>query len=423
MLVALLTYGSSSRALAQDDSTPPSAQGADDSADDPTEERPEDEPGDPPEDPPVERYEESESEDDPFDDLRPDTVRPQTTDSGPIGAMSEEELRDAGFVFSDRDRNDLGSTGTILALTLGSAVHGVGHLYVGDSSTGYFLVIMEAVSIAAIIGSGSYSFLSGNANSGVVLSSGLFKFGVATFFASWALDILGTLQGDDLVFALNRGPERGLAATIGYRLVDVAETPVDHAFDLGLNFDNDWLIAQAGTTQDVLLDFQQYRGLVGSRPLVGPSRLSWLGAQIDATYSRYTGTGEFGQLDVNARVNWSAGLAAISPSFDKLSVGGSLGWGRRYLQIPDETNTLTFTDSRGRFLFDLHGDLGVTDRLTARVGYRTADGLLLPATSSLIGNTYFDLVYRTDGFGDLIFGAAISEGVMLNAGGRLWLWR
>ncbi len=362
------------------------------------------------------------TEEDPFRDLRGPAQR-RGTDEKPIDSMNESELKDAGFVFSDRDRSDLSSTGTILSLTVGSLVHGVGHFYIGDSATGLFLFGMEMASIVAMLGAGVYAFSTGNADGGVAFSSGLFKLGVSGFFASWVLDILGTLQGDQIVFPVNEGPERGMYATIGYRLVEANGTPMRHGFDAGLAFDNDFFRLSAGTTQDVLLDLQQYRARIGTRPLIAAPRLTWLGASGGAEYTRFTGFGEFGHLDVDAQLEFSMALAAISSSFDQLSAGGSIGWGQRATLLPDETDTLEWGERRDRFLFDLHGELGVTERLSARVGYRNSDGILFPAQSPFVGITYLDLLYRSAGFGDLILGAAFGDGVMLTAGGRLWLWR
>jgi hypothetical protein len=360
---------------------------------------------------------------DPFFDESSPRRSSENVEDKPLEAMTEAEMREAGYIFSDRDRSDLGSTGTVLALTVGAAVHGVGHLYVGDEATGLFLMAVEAASILALIGSGVTVVATGNADGTVAFSSSLFKLGVSGFFASWILDILGTLQGDTLTFPINRGPERGMHATIGYRLVDVDGTPMNHGFDADIAFDNDWVQVGAGTTQDVLLNLQQYSGRVGTRPLVGGSRLTWLGTDVQGAYTRYTGFGEFGQLDLDARLNFSVGMLAVSSSFDQISLGGSVGWGRRFLQTPNPENRLVFGDSRDRFLFDLHGELGVTERLSSRVGYRNADGILFPAESPFIGITYLDLVYRSAGFGDLILGAAFGNGVMLTAGGRMWLWR
>jgi hypothetical protein len=376
-----------------------------------------------------EASEEAESDTDPFaefEEFGPEKIdrRPLPADERPLELMDRKELEDSGFEFGTQAGSVDRSTAFILSLSAGTAFHGVGHFYLGDTRSGFFLLGMELVSIGLMASSGIFFGLTEGASPAAAFFAPALQLGLATFIYSYLLDVVGSLQGEDLRLAQNTGWERGIGVRAQYGFFEANGLPMRHLIDAVLMGDAGLIYGSAATTQDIFLDASSYRGRIGFRPLRGQDPLTFVDVEAGGEYFQWQGTGEFGRVSVDGRIGLSYQIGTLYPNFDQFALSGEVGLGNHWYQIaPEGTTTFQVATSRLWVPFDVAASMNVSRRLNIRGGYGAPDLSFVPAIHRMLGVAHLGFLYRSTSYGDITLRAEIGDGFGIWLGGSLWFGR
>lgn len=366
---------------------------------------------------------------DPFEDL--DEIGPGQFDDGragrderPMELMTREELERAGFQFGAEAESADTSTALLLALSAGIFVHGIGHLYLGDSRTGFFLLGMEALALGLVASSGIFFGVTEGASPLAAVFAPALQLGLAMFAYSYVVDVLGALRGNELEMAPNTSLQRGIGFRARYGFLNSVELPMRHVIDAQLIGDAGLIYASAATTQDVLLDGASYRGRVGVRPIRGVDPLTYVHAEAGGEYYIWQGDGEFGRIGADGRVGGSYQLGRNYPHIDQLAIAAEIGLGNYWYQFaPRGTTTFELADQRLYVPFDVWASLNVSQRLNVRGGYGSSETSLIAPVHRMLGILHVDFTYRSSSYGDISLRAEAGDGFAIYLGGGLWFGR
>ncbi len=348
----------------------------------------------------------------------PRTEFDPTTDSV-LQSKSREELESEGFVFADTSQLASSSSATLMALTVGSLVHGVGHIYLGDIRTGTALLAAETFGLVAMIGSGLFVIADGGAGTVTGIAAPVFQLGLGTFMTSWFLDVIGSVQGESLSLPRSTRNRDGIEFEMAYGFISAAGTPIRHALQAGLNFDFDLVRIEAETVQDVLLSGARYQALVGTRLFrVRPQTFLWL-AGVGDLYQIFD-EGAFSRLGAEARVGGSLDLGVFFSQFADVAVGTWVGYGNHFFAFREGLELSSF-DMRSAFVsYKTFFTFNVSEQLSVGYGYGSHPGDFLTPSSRLLGVSEFNFDYLAD-FGSFRLKTEIGDGVTIWVGGALEL--
>lgn len=354
----------------------------------------------------------------------------------PLRQMTQEQLQSEGFVFGDEGGRAVSSTATMIALTAGLSVHGLGHIYGGDEPTGYFLLAMEGLSAGLMLSSALYYAVSDGSEVWTAVAAPVFQIGLGSFAYGWVLDVLGTVQGPKLRVARNTHPLTGLGLRASYGFIGGAESvPIRHVIDAGLSLDLGGFYVDAATTQDVLLNGSRYLATVGGRPLAASRRLTHLYVEGNGEYLRFDEVGSFERLEAEGRVGVSFDLGTLFTHLDEVVAGLDAGYGHRWYRFPSPPvvsgeSVGGESDGEGSFVADggyiparFFGHFNVTEGLNLWLSYGSPESPFVPVPHRLFGNAVARLRYRSSDLGDITMGLEVGDGVALSIGGELWWWR
>lgn len=349
----------------------------------------------------------------------PDSATPPgTTDPNrQLSARDRKDLESMGFVFSDSATLASTSSATLMALTLGTLVHGIGHIHAGDVRTGRALLVAEAISVTAMIGSGLFMIADGGASTLTGLAAPVFQFGLGLFVASWILDVVGSVQGATLQLPTSTSNRDRLEAEVGYGFISSTSSPTRHALRAALVADLGLVHFEAETVQDVLLGASVYRVEAGTRLFrVRPQTfvsISGVGELFQVSDS-----GEFNRYGAEVRLGGSFDLGALYSQFSDVAIGAWVGYGNHWFAFE---NTLDPGDFDTRLDFLAHKvffAFNVSERLNLGYGYGSHPGDLLTPSGRLLGISEIRLDYQTD-FGAFRLHTQIGDGVALWIGGGI----
>ena len=128
--------------------------------------------------------------------------------------------------------------GGLLAVFPGALVHGTGHLYIGERSTGLTLLAAELTGLALMASSIMIQDSSPDAPTTGALRLSLSHLGLVLFAGSWAADIVGTFKGSEPFEQDQSGLERS-GLILGYGYTQSPLNPFRHHLRLGFNVDMD----------------------------------------------------------------------------------------------------------------------------------------------------------------------------------------
>lgn len=368
-------------------------------------------------------------DDDPFDQFEefgPDEIDrgPLRSDGRPLELMRRSELEDSGFEFGAQADSVDRSTAFLLSLSAGVAFHGVGHFYTGDTRSGFLLLGMEIVSLGLMGSSAIFYGLTEGSSPAAAFFSPALQLGVAGFIYSYLLDVIGSLQGDDLRMADNTAWERGVGVRARYGFFQATGLPMRHLIDAALMIDVGAVYGRAGTTQDIFLDASSYRGRVGVRPLRARDPLTFVSVEGGVDYFQWQGTGEFGRLSVDGRLGVSYQLGLQYPNFDQFAIAGEVGLGNDWYQFaPQGSTNFETASSRLWVPFDVNASMNVSRRLNIRGGYGSPKLSYVPAIHRMLGVAHLDFLYRSTSYGDITLRTEIGDGFAVWLGGSLWFGR
>lgn len=364
---------------------------------------------------------------DPFDEFRQfeEQEAADQQDAGrPLELMTRDDLANAGFQFGTNAAARDTSSALLLAVTVGTAVHGIGHFYLGDPKTGWFLLGMEAASVGLMIASTTFFGLTESASPWSALFAPMLQAGLAGFVFSYLADVLGTVTKDAGGLEPNTSAAQGVGILARYGLLSSAGIPVRHVIDAELIADIGGIYGRGATTQDVFLDLASYRGGLGGRPLRGRNPLTYLGLEANAEYLQWQGDGEFGRIGADGRLVLSVQLGDDIAHLSEFAMGVTAGLGNHWVQIaPQGSTTFDVATSRIWVPFDVWASLNVTSRLNVRGGYGSPELFLVPPIHRLLGVAHVEFTYRSSAYGDISLRAEIGDGFALWLGGALWLGR
>ncbi len=362
---------------------------------------------------------------DPLDSfpLEQGDARPSFGDED-LDRMTRDEMSASGFEFGSEARQADTSTAVLLSLTAGLGLHGIGHLYMGDTKTGFFLLGMEAVSVAMIASAAGYYVLTEGSTPAVSVFAPVLRLGIAMFLFSHLLDVIGTLRGPESRLPRNTRLDRGFGFKARYGLFGAVGFPLRSVIDATVIGDVGGFYAHAGTMQDVFLEAAQYRGKIGVRPLRGDSELTFLGLEANGEFFEWQGEGEFGRFGADGRIVGSYQLGDGFPALDQFAMTAEVGFGYHWLQFAP-TGSTTFEQALARpyVPFDVSASLNLSERFNVSGGYGSSDISWVPALHRMLGVTHVELTYRSSGFGDISLRSEVGQGFALWLGGAFWFGR
>jgi hypothetical protein len=338
----------------------------------------------------------------------------------PEGTTLEEEselsktpvptLRQQGFVFSDTAQSTTSTTAALIALTAGIPIHGIGHYWIDDSRTSTALLASEGVAIGLMAGSALAAYADGGASNITGIAAPIFQLGFSGFILSYLLDVVGTLQGNQLVPPSNILNQRGFFAEVAYGFVTSTQASSRHVIRARAGVDFDAGHVAVETTQNLLLGAAEYRGILGAR-LFRVRPQTFLTMDVVGDYYQFSETGEFERIGAEARLGGSLDLGAFFSQFNQVAVGMWFGAGRQYFAFGNGFDSHTDFLSHQTFFH-----LNLTKKLNMRLAHGSHPASIVPSLSRLFGVTDLEFVYATT-FGFLKFRTELGDGAAFWLGG------
>lgn len=161
-----------------------------------------------------------------------------------------------GFLHEENRAGPGKLSSTLLALTLGTLIHGTGHWRMGKKQVAFRLVILECLGLASILSSILIQQLADNSAVNRASSLLLGHIGAVLFWGSWIADVMGSYQGTT-GFSRDTSRLDRSYFSVGYRYLN------DEQFNLTHH-----MIAQLGIHHrfayiDTLMDLESEQKLLG----------------------------------------------------------------------------------------------------------------------------------------------------------------
>jgi hypothetical protein len=235
--------------------------------------------------------------------------------------MDEGELRAAGFEWEAQNAYQGSWVAGLVATGPGFFFHGLGHLYTGDSQTGWSLLGSEGLGLGLML-AGTLLYASGDeASLSQGFGLGLGQVGGATFALGWMSDMMGSFKGSEQTFlpvTMDRGRFGGRAA---YSVVSVPGLDVHQLLDVSLLGDFGVAFVRPYASLDPLLEYQLYGGEAGLRVVQGSGPQDWLALKLRVERA------QFGPQS-GAQVELRRGVVLDSVLRSQGTVGASLDLGQ-----------------------------------------------------------------------------------------------
>ncbi|MEZ4461273.1 MAG: hypothetical protein R3E66_16450 [bacterium] len=351
--------------------------------------------------------------------LNSDDPYEQLLDLPPSGSLEQESslsttpkplLKQQGFVFSDEVVSTTTTTAALVALTAGIPLHGIGHLWIDDTRTATALMVSEGASILVMGAAALAAYADDGSSSITGIAAPAFQLGFTGFVLTYLLDVIGTLQGSDILMPSNFRHRPGWFGVVSYGFVTSSEASSRHLIraQAGLDFDVGKVTLE--TTQNVLLGASQYKAIAGAR-LLRFRRQSFLTIDAVGDYYRFAESGAFDRLGVEARIGGSLDLGAFFSQFNDVAIGTWLGVGRQYYTFGGGFSTSTDFLSNYSYL-----NLNLTQKLNMQLGHGSHPTSDVPSLTRLFGVTDLEFMYQTN-FGFLRFRTELGDGAAFWLGG------
>lgn len=342
----------------------------------------------------------------------------------PLHRLSKDEAEQAGFKFGEEETEVEQTAGILAAATSGLVVHGIGHWYLERPRAARLLAGIEGASVL-LAGSGLAVWaLEGDTAAGSAYAGAAFPLGAGLFGASYAIDLVGTLNGNDRAIPANRRTLRRIDVIAGYRYTTGDAVVARHALDTAVEFDVDRFTARGSTLVGLRLDTRRHGGSVGWRLLRGASRLTHLGVEARGHYLRFDGVGRFQRWSGDVRLGGFLDLGAIAPSLSEIALGGAVGMGHQWTWLPAGPRRSLALATRGFYVpVEVVTHFNVVDRLHAELAYRRVPDRLLQRTRRLAGVGELELTYSSSPVLDFFTTVEVGGGVSVGAGVSFRLWR
>lgn len=344
----------------------------------------------------------------------------QTRPEEGLGGMTDAQLSDEGWTFEEQGSSPGSVVGGILAMTVGTAAHGLGHIYAGDTRTGRILAISEGVSLVMIGLSFLAEGLSHSDGSLAPLYEPLLPLGGSLFATTWLLDVIGTFKGTAVTFSEQSRPSFELAMSAGYThsAIQGMATFNSAQGEVRLDIWPFYLYPRGSYAVDESVS--NYGASTGLRFGVGRRARSFVFFELEAMRHLFDDLG-FNYWSLAAMVGLSFDVGEVFPHLDGLVFRNTLGAGtqrHRFSFNPDGPVTAT------NFLV-LETALAATPTagLLVEVGYQERPDEVIGGVSQGIGAFFAMLSYAVSDRSDLYLSGAVGHGLQMTAGTVVYLVR
>lgn len=270
----------------------------------------------------------------------PDTV-PDAKPRQPVRtgrAEGRDARRREGFYPRPIDESPGSLLGGALALGPGFLVHGLGHLYIGETRTAWQLFLTEVVGVGLAV-TGLLLDAPSQKSGGVGgLRQGLLHTGTVLFLSSWLADVLGAFKG---AAALDQDTSRTEGSRLGlaYRYTDDPVAPFRHHIVLRLDLDTGWFFARPKIDLEASLALRQMQLELGTRVFRGRNAQNRVivGARLrrlENSSFGYTAMGVMGYVDAKSD------LGQVLPNLRNFYLFGRIGYGYDGLSFAESTDSV-----------------------------------------------------------------------------------
>ncbi len=349
---------------------------------------------------------------DPFEGLLDLPTASTLEEESALSKTPVPTLRQQGFVFSDTAQSTTSTTAALIALTAGIPIHGIGHYWIDDSRTSTALLASEGISLGLMGAAALAAYADAGASSITGVAAPIFQLGFSGFILTYLLDVVGTLQGNQLVPPSNTLNQRGFFAEVAYGFVTSTQASSRHVIRARGGVDFGVGRVSAETTQNLLLGAAEYRGFLGAR-LFRIRPQTFVTTDLVGDYYTFSETGAYQRLGVEGRLGGSFDLGALFSQFNQVAIGTWFGVGRHYYAFGDGFDSNTNFLSHQTFFH-----LNLTNKLNMRLAHGSHPASIVPSLSRLFGVTDLEFAYTTN-FGLLKFRTELGDGAAFWLGGDM----
>ncbi len=243
--------------------------------------------------------------------------------------------------------------GGALAVMPGVFVHGVGHMYIGETRTGLSLLLAEAVGLGLMFGAAAINESDSGSARTAPARLALSHTGFILFFASWLADIVGTFKGSE-PFERDRFRVGGSRLNLGYIYTDNPIDDLRHHALLSLFLDLGRVYINPSIALELQLDQRRMKFDSGVVALVGAdphNRLS-LGVEVERIENQPEG---WASMTVLGYIAWRADLGVLLRSLGHFYLVNRTGIGQARYQYSSRSDHVPAlfapVESRDEYLF------------------------------------------------------------------------
>ena len=166
----------------------------------------------------------------------------QTTPRREPWDLTDDELREDGWSFSEQNFRRGSPLAGFAALTLGVPVHGVGHLIVDDPES-MFKLLMTEVAALGLAGVGTLFRDTSRDREGLWAAGQVLQVaGLSVFAGGWLADVIGSFKGTTVPLPRNAMDLGGLSADVHYTALFSDAVPLSSVAVVGLQWTGDRLV-------------------------------------------------------------------------------------------------------------------------------------------------------------------------------------
>lgn len=324
----------------------------------------------------------------------------------PFSELEIDDLSRKGFIFEHEHEAYDDTTSVILALTAGLFIHGAGHLYAGDTTTGLSLLGVEALSLALLGGAG-IAYLQDTENA--AFYAPVFQTGFGLFIFSYLADVAGSIAGPYPALPSQNHPQHSLYFSLLYNLTNSRGSPVRHALDAQLELEQGNVNLKMGTVQDLFLKTAMYTGEGSIKTPIGTGS-TFVALGVDGQYINHSGRGPFSRTSLDGTVIGQFDLGDFFSQLRGFSVGLEIGYGYSWWGFANADNVFKVQNTKYFIPFDVYTILQLNPQLQIKGGYGYARNPFVASIAPLLGVIHLETIFETSDVLKLRFELDIGDG-------------
>jgi hypothetical protein len=335
--------------------------------------------------------------------------------------LTAEQLRDEGWEF-ERGGSVGSPVAGVLALTLGSVVHGVGHLYAGDERTGRALLIAEGVSVGLLATGLLLDVLTDSEGALAPVYRTFIGLGAGLFVATWLLDVIGSFKGGRADLPHHMGTLTDIRLQAGYRHLFRAGLGLTNVTDLRVYADLGAFYLHPRGQLGIDRGYGSFGTSAGLRFALGRRVLSVLDIQLDFDETIFGDDG-FAYESIMASVGLSVDLGDAFAHLDGIVYANRLGFGAQLFRFDfDGAGPLNGDSVVSMWVVETSLSMNVADPLLLEVGYAQRPDTLVGNVSAGVGSFFGRVTWAFARAFDLELAAHVGRGIDVFAGTAFHFW-